>query len=68
MQLKLFSKIYKIDDVIPGQQATVQGQIEKVSMRRSWKRQMIIAEAHIAGLKNSAFPQFRDPDYNPFKC
>ncbi|MDP1688977.1 MAG: ATP-dependent DNA helicase RecG [bacterium] len=43
-----FSKIYSIDELIPGQQATIQGQIEKVSIRRTWKRQMLIAEAHIA--------------------
>ncbi len=43
-----FSKIYPIGELIPGQQATIQGQIEKVTVRRTWKRQMIVAEAHIA--------------------
>lgn len=43
-----FSKIYTIDELIPGQQATIQGQIEKVTVRRTWKRQMLVAEAHIA--------------------
>ena len=42
-----FSKIYTIEELIPGQQATIQGQVEKVSVRRTWRRQMLVAEAYI---------------------
>jgi len=42
-----FSKIYKVAELEAGQMATVQGTVKKVSMRRSWRRNMYITEAHI---------------------
>lgn len=42
-----FSKIYKIIDLEPGQQATIQGIIAKVNIRKSWRRKMVIVEAII---------------------
>ncbi len=43
-----FSKVYGIAELEPGQQATVQGVVEDVHVRRSWRRQMNIVEATIA--------------------
>ena len=43
-----FSKIYSIAELEPGQQATIQGIVEEVHLRRSWRRQMSIVEATIA--------------------
>lgn len=43
-----FSKMYSIAELEPGQQATVQGVVEAVHLRRSWRRQMNIVEATIA--------------------
>ena len=42
-----FSQIYKIADLIPKQQATVQGIIKKISGRRAWHRRLYIVEAFI---------------------
>lgn len=42
-----FSQIYKIEDLEPGQQATVQGIVQETSARRSWRRRMVIIEALI---------------------
>lgn len=42
-----FSQIYKIADLQPNQQTTVQGIIKEVEIRRSWRRHMIIVEALI---------------------
>ena len=42
-----FSQIYKIEELEPGQQATVQGVVQEVSARRSWQRRMAIVEALI---------------------
>jgi len=43
-----FSQIYPIETLGIGQQATVQGEIQKVNTRRSWRRRMYITEAEIA--------------------
>lgn len=43
-----FSRIYNIDELAAGQQATIKGEIQKIGVRRTWKRHMLIAEAHIA--------------------
>lgn len=42
-----FSRIYKIADLEPGQQATIQGVIDNVESRRSWRRRMSVVEAII---------------------
>lgn len=43
-----FSKTYNIAELEPGQQATIKGVVENVSVRRSWKRQMYVTEAIIS--------------------
>src|SRR3989344_5323993 len=43
-----FSQIYPIADLIPSQEATVQGVIEEVKSRRSWQRHITIVEAVIS--------------------
>jgi len=43
-----FSKIYTIAELEPGQQATIQGTIEEVHVRHSFRRGMEIVEAVIA--------------------
>ncbi len=43
-----FSKIYKISELEPGQHATIQGAIEDVGLRRTWKKHITIVEATIA--------------------
>jgi len=43
-----FSKIYPIAELEPGQQATVQGIVEEIQSKRSWRRAMSIVEATIA--------------------
>ncbi|HEY4523611.1 MAG TPA: ATP-dependent DNA helicase RecG [Candidatus Paceibacterota bacterium] len=43
-----FSQIYVIDDLQPGQQATIQGTVESVDTKRSWKKKIFITEAFIA--------------------
>src|SRR3989344_4295788 len=43
-----FSQIYKISELEPGQHATVQGVIEDVGLKRSWRRGIAIVEATIA--------------------
>jgi len=42
-----FSQIYRIADLEPGQHATVQGTIEDIKLRRTWRRHMSIVEATI---------------------
>ncbi|MEK7076962.1 MAG: ATP-dependent DNA helicase RecG, partial [Patescibacteria group bacterium] len=42
-----FSRIYQIAELEPGQQATIQGTIQTVDMRRSFRRRMTIIEALI---------------------
>lgn len=42
-----FSQIYKIYDLEPGQQATIQGIVKRVELRRSWRKKMTIVEAWI---------------------
>ncbi|MFH0819064.1 MAG: ATP-dependent DNA helicase RecG [Patescibacteria group bacterium] len=42
-----FSEICDIENLIPGQQTTVRGQIELIKARRSWKRRMTLTEAVI---------------------
>ena len=42
-----FSEIYKTNDLIPGQEATVQGIIKNISSRHSWRRNITIVEAVI---------------------
>ena len=43
-----FSQIYKITDLEPGQEATIQGTVEDINVRRSFRRNMTIIEAVIA--------------------
>ncbi len=43
-----FSQIRKIADLEPGEQATVQGKVEEVNLRRTWRRNFAIVEAVIA--------------------
>ncbi len=43
-----FSQIYKIAELKAGQQATVQGIIANISLRRSWQRRMFLVEALIS--------------------
>ena len=43
-----FTKVYPIAELEPGQQATVQGVIEDVESKHSWRRGMAIVEATIA--------------------
>lgn len=42
-----FSQIYPIDDLEPGQQATIQGVIEEVRVRHTWKKHLTIVEAFV---------------------
>ncbi len=42
-----FSQIYKISDLEPGQEATINGLIKEVDVRRSWRKRMVIVEATI---------------------
>ncbi|MEK9173296.1 MAG: ATP-dependent DNA helicase RecG, partial [Patescibacteria group bacterium] len=42
-----FSQTYRIADLEPGQQATIQGLVKDVDLRRSWRRRMTIVEALI---------------------
>jgi ATP-dependent DNA helicase RecG len=42
-----FSKIYQIGELEPGQQATVQGVVEDVNVRRTWHKHLTIVEASI---------------------
>ena len=43
-----FTKIYAIAELEPGQQATIQGIVEEVQSKHSWRRGMSIVEATIA--------------------
>lgn len=43
-----FSKIYSVDDLEPGQQATIQGTVEEVHASQSWRKHMSIVDATIA--------------------
>jgi ATP-dependent DNA helicase RecG len=43
-----FSKIYKIAELEPGQEATVCGEIEDINTKRTWKKGMSVTEAMIA--------------------
>lgn len=43
-----FSQIYKIAELKPGQQATVQGLITGISLRRTWQRRMFLVEALVS--------------------
>ncbi|MEK7574020.1 MAG: ATP-dependent DNA helicase RecG [Patescibacteria group bacterium] len=43
-----FSQIYKIAELQVGQQATIQGTIASISLRRSWQNRMFIVEALIS--------------------
>lgn len=42
-----FSQIYRITDLEPGQQATVQGVVEDVDLRHSFRKHMTVVEAKI---------------------
>ncbi len=42
-----FTKVYAIDDLEPGQQATIHGTVEETRTRHSWRRNMSIVEATI---------------------
>lgn len=43
-----FSRFVKINELKPGQQATVQGVINEVSVRRTWRKKMFLTEALIS--------------------
>jgi ATP-dependent DNA helicase RecG len=43
-----FTKVYPIAELEPGQQATIQGIVEEVQSKHSWRRGMSIVEATIA--------------------
>lgn len=43
-----FSQTYQIADLIPGQEATIQGVVKDVSGRRTWRRHLFIVEAVIS--------------------
>lgn len=43
-----FTKIYQIGELEPGQQATVQGVVEDVNVRRTWHKHLTIVEASIS--------------------
>jgi len=43
-----YSKIYQIGELEPGQQATVQGVVEDVNVRRTWHKNLTIVEASIS--------------------
>src|SRR3989344_2593977 len=42
-----FKDIYKISELIPGQEATIQGIVRKITTRRAWKSRLTITEAVI---------------------
>ncbi len=42
-----FSQIYKIADLIPNQEATIQGRVEEIEGRRAWRRNLYIVECLI---------------------
>src|SRR3989344_4151675 len=42
-----FSRIYSIEELEPGQQATVQGMVRDIRSRKTWQKQMSIVEATI---------------------
>lgn len=42
-----FSEIYQIADLEPGQQATIQGEVEDIDSHRTWRRQMTVVTATI---------------------
>ncbi len=42
-----FSQIYKIADLEPGQHATIQGVIEDIKTRRTWRKNLTIVEAEV---------------------
>lgn len=42
-----FSKIYKISELEPGQHATIQGAVEDIAVRRTWKKRITIVEATV---------------------
>ncbi len=48
-----FSQIYKIGDLEPGQQATIQGRIDDIDLRRTWKRHLTLVEATISDSSGS---------------
>jgi ATP-dependent DNA helicase RecG len=43
-----FTKVYPIAELEPGQQATIQGVVEEIQSKHSWRRSMSIVEATIA--------------------
>lgn len=43
-----FSQIYKIRDLVPGQETTVQGVIKEIGGRKAWHRRLYIVEAIIS--------------------
>lgn len=43
-----FSQIYRIADLEPGQEATIQGEIKEIGGRRTWRRHLFLVEAVIS--------------------
>ncbi len=48
-----FSEVYQIADLEPGQQATVQGEVEEIDSHRTWRRQMTVVTATIRDASGS---------------
>ncbi len=42
-----FSKVYRIEELEPGMHATVQGRVENVELKHSWRKHWVIVEAEI---------------------
>lgn len=43
-----YSQIYKIADLIPNQEATIEGEVRDVGGRRAWRRRLYVVEALIS--------------------
>jgi ATP-dependent DNA helicase RecG len=43
-----FSQIYKIADLAPGQEATIQGVVKEIGGRRTWRRRLYLVETLIS--------------------
>lgn len=42
-----FSRIIKISELVPGEECTIHGTVQKINMRRAWRKRMFITEAII---------------------
>lgn len=48
-----FSKIYTIVELIPNQEATIQGMVEKIKSRPTWRRNLFLVEAILSDTTGS---------------